>query len=247
MALIKSPRDLSNIRIAGKKLAGVLSAAREYVKPGLTTAELDAFIAEKISAIDAIPSFLGYEGFPASSCLSVNDQVVHGIPGPYVLKEGDSIGIDAGLWFEGVCVDSAITVEVGKVSSDVEKLLRLTKQALNEGIKAAKPFRRVGAISQAIQAVAEANNLGIVRSLTGHGVGHHVHEAPEVPNFGRASDGMLLKPGMVLAIEPMLTLGGADVLTEIDGWGVVTADRSVAAHFEHTVIITNRSVEIVTA
>lgn len=246
MALIKTPNDLALIRVAGQKLATILENAEAHVQVGMTTAELNSYIQQLITEADAKPSFLGYDGFPASSCTSVNDQVVHGIPGPYHLKEGDLLGIDVGIWYKNVCVDGAVTCVIGKISEIQKEFMEITQEALKAGIKAAKPFRRVGAISHAIEQVALTHGLGIVRALTGHGVGHQVHESPEIPNYGKPSDGILLKPGMVLAIEPMFTLGKSEVLTEIDGWGIVTADKSLACHFEHTVIITNTGAEVVT-
>lgn len=246
MSLIKSPQDLAAIRVAGRKLASILAMAKKKVTIGMTTDELDQYITECITKEGVKSSFMSYEGYPKASCLSVNEQVVHGIPGPRVLKEGDVVGIDVGIWYQNVCVDGAVSVSLGEPDAEVKRLLEYTEKALEAGIKAAKPYRRVGSISQAIQEVAEEQGFGIVRSLTGHGVGHQVHEAPEVPNTGRIGDGILLKPGMVLAIEPMFTLGEGDVFTEVDGWGVVTADKSISAHFEHTVIITNKGAEIVT-
>jgi methionyl aminopeptidase len=246
MSLIKSPADISLLRIAGKKLGGVLRLGEDTAREGLTLLELDAILHEQIRLEGCKPSFLGFEGFPNASCLSVNHQVVHGIPNDYVLQEGDILGIDLGLWYEGVCVDAARTVAIGTVSHEAADLLAHTQEALKAGIQAAKPFRRVGAISQAVQERAEKYGHGIVRSLTGHGVGHKVHEDPEVPNYGRSSDGILLRPGMVLAIEPMLTTGGGEIVTEDDGWTVSTADGSLSAQFEHTVVITQRGHEILT-
>lgn len=246
MSLRKSPRDLELIRVAGRYLAEVLAEASEHAKPGLELLELDVLIAKAIAARNSTPSFLGFHGFPNSACLSLNEQVVHGIPDTRQLKAGDVLGIDVGLWYEGVCVDSAVTVGIGAIGAEAKRLLEVTTAALEAGIAQIKPGRRVGSVSYAIQQVAESENLGIVRSLTGHGVGHAVWEAPEVPNFGRPGDGALLHAGMVLAIEPMLTLGGGDVLTQIDGWGIITADGSLAAQMEHTVIVTERGTEIVT-
>ena len=246
MSLIKSPDDQALIRKAGHYLAEVLEAARPLAIPGAVLLDIDKSIHDHIVRLGCRPSFLGFDGFPKSSCLSVNEQVVHGIPSDRVLKEGDILGIDVGLWYGQVCVDAAITVPVGKVAPETARLLAVTQEALKAGIAAIKPFRRVGSISAAVQAVAERENLGIVRALTGHGVGHHVHESPEVPNIGRIGDGALLRPGMVLAIEPMLTLGGGDVETEVDGWGIITADKSLSAQFEHTVIITQKGAEVVT-
>lgn len=246
MALIKSKSDIEILREAGKKLARVLKVASQAAKAGVRLIDLDRIIHQAILAENATPSFLGFDGFPNASCLSLNQQVVHGIPDERILQTGDLLGIDVGLWYAKLCVDAAVTVGIGEVSKEADRLLEVTQVALAAGIAAAKPFRRVGAISASVQAVAETSNLGIVRALTGHGVGHQVHEAPEVPNLGRSSDGMLLKPGMVLAIEPMLTLGSGEVSTQVDGWGVVTADGSLAAQFEHTVLITNHGPEILT-
>ena len=244
--LRKSPQDLAKIRIAGTHLREVIARACTVAKPGMTLLELDASIAADIRSRNCTPSFLGFQGFPNSACLSVNEQVVHGIPTDRVLVEGDVLGIDVGLWYEGICVDSASTVAIGSVSQEALDLLTRTQEALKAGIRAVKPGRRVGSISAAVQNVAEGYGLGIVRALTGHGVGHAIWERPEIPNYGRVGDGMLLQAGMVLAIEPMLTTGGGEVLTQIDGWGIVTADGSLAAQFEYTVIVTRTGAEIVT-
>jgi methionyl aminopeptidase len=246
MSLIKSNQDQQLLRQAGQKLAEVVRFAKKEAVAGVRLIDLDRKIQAELTRLGTKSSFLGFEGFPNASCLSLNDQVVHGIPDDRILKEGDILGIDCGLWLDHVCTDHAITVPIGKVSPEAERLLHVTQAAMMAGIKAAKPFRRVGSISAAIQAVAEEAGLGIVRALTGHGVGHHVHEAPSIPNIGRVGDGALLRPGMVLAIEPMLTLGSGDVETEIDGWGIVTADHSLSAQFEHTVIITTQGAEIIT-
>ena len=246
MSLIKTPQEIATLRIAGKYLGEVLAAAELKAQPGVTLIELDDSILAHIRELGCKPSFLGYEDFPNASCLSVNDEVVHGIPSSYALKEGDIIGIDVGLWYKGLCVDSAITVPIGVVSDQIQLLLATTNEALLKGIKAAKPFQRVGSISHAVQREADAIGLGIVRSLTGHGVGHEVHEEPSVPNTGKPSDGILLRPGMVLAVEPMFTLGDGAVTTDIDGWTIRTSDRSLSAQFEHTIVITSRGAEILT-
>lgn len=247
MPLIKSTQDIQNLRQAGKKLARVLQKAGKAAKAGVVLLDLEKYIREEIKAEASTPSFLGFEGYPAASCLSLNEQVVHGIPDERILKSGDILGIDIGLWFKGVCVDAAITVGIGGIALEAKALLVHTEESLAAGIKAAKPYHRVGAISQAIQLTAEKYEHGIVRTLTGHGVGHQVHEDPEIPNFGHSSDGILLRPGMVLAIEPMLTNGGGEVMTEIDGWGIVTADKSLSAQFEHTILITGKKAEILTS
>lgn len=246
MALIKSSQDIALLRIAGQKLAAVLTKAAVKAKPGLSLIELDTYIAQEIKKEEARPAFLGFEGFPNVSCLSLNSEVVHGIPDERTLAEGDILGIDVGLWYKHVCTDAAVTIPIGDVPEKTQMLLRQTLLALKAGIRAAKPFRRVGSISFSIQQVAEEEHLGIVRALTGHGVGHHLHESPSIPNFGRTEDGMLLRPGMVLAIEPMLTLGSGDVYTSVDGWSVLTADHSLAAQYEYTVLITERGAEILT-
>jgi methionyl aminopeptidase len=246
MALIKSAAEISTLRKAGALLASVLTHARNQCHAGVTGIQLDGLIEHHIRDNAATPSFLGFEGYPNASCISVNNTVVHGIPTDYQFKQGDIIGIDVGLWLDGLCVDAAVTVPVGDVSSEATKLLTGTLEALEAGIAAIKPYQRVGRISSAVQSVAERENLGIVRALTGHGVGHAVHEAPEIPNCGHTSDGIILKPGMVLAIEPMFTLGRGEVLTEVDGWGIITADNTLSAHFEHTVLVTSKGSEVLT-
>ncbi len=249
MSLIKSAADQQRMRKAGHLLAAVLDAAVETAVPGVVLRELDLFIAKCINEGGAKPSFLGHEGYPASSCLSVNDAVVHGIPDGYVLKEGDILGIDAGLWLDGVCSDSAITVAIGNpaaLSEDQQKLLTTTFSALKKGVAQVKPFRRVGVISSTVQAVAESEDLGIVRGLTGHGVGHAVWEDPEVPNHGLPGSGAILRPGMCIAIEPMFTLGSGTTVTDIDGWTVRSAEGLAAAQYEYTVLITERGVENLT-
>ena len=246
MSLIKSSQDIVLLRKAGQKLANVLSKAAVYAQPGVSLIELDRFIAKEIAKEGAKPAFLGFEGFPNVSTLSLNSEVVHGIPDERTLSEGDIIGIDSGLWLGHVCVDAALTVPIGKIPEKTVKLLDTTLAALKAGVKAAKAFRRVGNISYTVQQFAENEHLGIVRALTGHGVGHHLHESPAIPNYGRADDGILLRPGMVLAIEPMFTLGSGDVYTSVDGWTVLTADHSLAAQYEYTVVITERGAEILT-
>jgi len=246
MSLIKSPQELATLRVGGKILGEVIAAAAAMVAPGVNVLDIDEKIHKDILAAGAKPSFLGYDGFPNASCISINDEVVHGIPRDRLLKDGDVIGIDVGLWYKGLCTDSATTVAVGNVSPEVKRLLSITQKALTAGIKAVKPFQRVGTISYAVQRVADEAELGIIRSLTGHGVGHEVHEDPSVPNYGRPTDGIMLRPGMVLAIEPMFSLGSGSIVTDIDGWTIRTQDGSFSAQFEHTIIITSRGAEIIT-
>lgn len=246
MTLIKSPTQLNNIREAGQKLAQVLVDIKAHLKPGVTTLTLDQHIGDLIAKQGATPSFLHYEGYPYASCISVNEQVIHTFPSTYRLKKGDIVTIDVGLWYKRVCVDAARTFGVATISDTKKLLLNATQKALNAGIAQAQVGQRIGAISSSIQAVAKINNLGIVRSYTGHGVGTAVHEDPSVPNIGVKSDGPLIRASMVLAIEPMFTLGSGDVYTANDGWTVITVDKSWAAQFEDTVIVTPEGPEIVT-
>lgn len=247
MSLIKTPQEIAILRKAGKYLGSTLAMAASIVKPGLNLLDLEKAIAKQIESFNCTPSFLGYEDYPNVSCLSVNDVLVHSIPKDYQLKSGDILGIDVGLWYENLCVDSAITIPVGKISDEAERLLQLTDKALEIGIKAAKPGNRIGAISAAVQTVADQAGFGIVRTLTGHGVGHAVHEEPAIPNYGSSADGILIRPGMVLAIEPMFTLGSGSVVTDVDGWTIRTQDGSLSAQSEHTIVITNRGADILTS
>lgn len=247
MALIKTGQEIDILRQAGSKLASILREAKKQAIPGVSLNQLDKSIHQQILKKEAQPSFLGFEGYPKATCLSLNQQVVHAIPDDRQLKEGDLLGIDVGLCYLGLYVDGAITVGVGIISQEAKRLLKYTALALARGIMVIRPGVRVGEISQAIQVVAESHRLGIVRALTGHGVGHQVHEDPIIPNLGRKTDGIILKSGMVLAIEPMFTAGQGEVLTEVDGWGIITADNSLAAQFEHTVVITPKGAEVLTA
>lgn len=246
MALVKKPKQLKLIEKAGQKLAEVFEYITPKVKAGTSTLEIESLVKEKIIKLGCKPSFYKYEGYPYASCISVNEQVIHAFPSTYVLKKGDIITIDVGLWYERACSDAARTFIIEPATKQLKMLKKATDEALEAGIAQAKAGNRVGAISAAIQAVAERYNLGIVRSYTGHGVGLAVHEEPAIPNIGVKSDGPILKPGMVLAIEPMFTLGSGDVSTQSDGWTVVTADSSMAAQSEDTVIITEQEPKIVT-
>jgi len=239
MALIKTKKQLTEIKTAGKILSAVFDTVAPAVKQGASLIELDNIIHQTITSNQCRPSFLNYEGFPKSSCISVNDQVIHSIPDEYQLNDGDILTIDIGLWYNKVCVDSARTYSVGKIDEKARNLIKYTAEALEKGISQAVSGNHIGAISDAIERVAKKHHFGIVRNYTGHGVGLAVHEEPSVPNIGKITDGIVLKPGMVLAIEPMFTLGGGEVLTMPNGWTVVTADGSLAAQFEHTIIVTN--------
>lgn len=252
MSAIKSKEDIQRIREGGRRLARVMDALESMVTPGVTTKEIDTLAEKLIREGGDEPAFLGYQPggatfpYPATVCTSVNDQVVHGIPGERVLVEGDIIGLDIGLAHEGLIVDMARTIPVGKISPEVAKLLVITQGALKAGIAAASPGGRVGDISAAIEAYGSRENYGIVRELGGHGVGHAVHELPFVPNYGKAGTGPLLKENMVLALEPMFNLGGDGVMLERDGYTYATQDGLPSAHFEHTIVITKKGADIVT-
>jgi len=238
MIVIKTAEEIEGIRRACRVVAGALEVAEKLAIPGVTTKEIDTKIERFIRDSGGVPAFLGYQGFPGSSCVSVNDEVVHGIPSEgRSLENGDVVGIDIGVKLDGYFGDSARTFAVGEVEPTVAKLLEVTQRSLEAGIRAARPGNRVGHISAAVQEVADEGGMSIVRTLVGHGVGKALHEEPAVPNFGTVDEGARLEPGMVLAIEPMLNLGTAEVRTLRDGWTIVTADGKVSAHFEHTVAI----------
>lgn len=252
MAKIKNTEEIKLLRESGKRLAHVLRETAKAVAPGVTTGELNALAERLIAEGGDTAPFKGYTPygaeypFPGAICISVNDEIVHGIPGDRVLKEGDVVGLDCGLAHHGLITDSAVSVPVGEVDEEVRILLEKTKEALMAGIRAATCGNRIGDISAAIEAVAKKMNYGNVKELGGHGVGHAVHEEPYVPNWGKAGTGPILKPGMVLALEPMFTLGGSDIMLMPDGYTVVTEDGSYAAHFEHTIVITEGAAEIIT-
>ncbi len=247
MVTIKSSREVARMRQAGSIVAEVLALMRERVGPGVTTGELDRLARERIAARGGRPSFLGYEGYPASICTSVNEEIVHGIPGRRVLQSGDIVSIDVGVEYEGYHADAAVTLPVGEVSDEARRLIEATEGAFFAGVKQAVPGKRIGDISAAIQAYAEERGYELVREYTGHGIGREMHEAPQVPNVGRPNTGLPLRPGMTLAIEPMLTAGSAATRVLSDQWTVVTAQGVLAAHYEHTVLITEDGPELLTA
>ncbi|MBP5618602.1 MAG: type I methionyl aminopeptidase [Clostridia bacterium] len=238
MIVLKTTRELQIMREACRISAGALSVAGKAVEPGVTTAEIDKIAYDYIRSQGAEPNFLHYNGYPATACISINDEVIHGIPGKRVLKAGDIVSIDLGAKFEGYNGDNAATFACGDVSAQAKRLMDTTRESLYEGIRAAVYGGRIGDISHAVQAYVEARGYSVVREYVGHGVGASLHEAPEVPNFGRPGHGIRLVPGMTLAIEPMVNLGRPDVRVLGDGWTVKTADGSLSAHFEHTVAIT---------
>lgn len=234
------------MRRAGRIVAQTLDLIGRHIEPGIATAQLDLLAEDFILSRGAIPAFKNYHGFPSSVCISIDDEVVHGIPGDRRLKEGEIVSVDVGAIVDGFYGDGAKTFPVGKISTEKKRLLELTQKCLEAGIAQARPGNRLGAISAAVQEVAETNGLGVVRQLVGHGIGRQMHEEPQVPNFGSPAEGPVLKAGMVLAIEPMINAGSYDVKTMPDGWTVVTADGQPSAHFEHTVAITEGEPDILT-
>ena len=251
MILRKSPAEVELMARAGAIVARANMAVRDALRPGMTTAELDRIAEDVIVGEGAIPSFKGYHGFPATLCTSRNHEIVHGIPSPdTVLEEGDLISVDCGAIWQGFHGDSAMSLIVGgeeAASDEVRELLAVTRDALFSGIRAATPGSRLGDIGAAVQAHADARGYGLVREYVGHGIGRALHEAPSVPNYGRAGKGLKLSEGLVIAIEPMFNLGTAETMTLDDDWTVVTADGSVSAHWEHTVAITADGPRVLTA
>ena len=246
MITLKSKREIELLKEAGHIVYLTHQYLRPHIKAGIKTKELDRLAEEFIRSKGATPSFKGYEGFPSTLCISINDEVVHGFPSDRVLQDGDIISIDIGACYKGYHGDSAWTYTVGEVSDDAKYLLEHTEKALYEGIKQAKVGNRIGDISYAVEKYATEHNLGVVKELVGHGVGTSVHEAPDVPNYGTKGTGPKIRDGMVIAIEPMLTLGRPDIYIEDNDWTVKTVDSSLSAHFEHTIAITNEGVIILT-
>ncbi len=246
MIIIKSQRELELMRKAGKITALALEEIAKHIKPGITTLELNKIAEEFILSHNAIPTFKGYQGFPAAICTSVNEEVVHGIPGLKTLKDGDIISVDVGAEFEGYNGDAARTFPVGNVKSDAMHLIEVTKQSFFEGIVYAKPGYRLSDISNAVQRYVESYNFSVVRDYVGHGIGQKMHEDPQIPNFGPPGKGPRLRRGMTLAIEPMVNMGGYEVYTLENNWTVVTKDGSLSAHYENTIAITDGEPEILT-
>jgi len=247
MIICKTPEEIEVMREAGRIVALTHQELKKHIAPGITTIELDAIAENFIRQHDAIPSFKGYNGFRGSVCASVNEELVHGIPGERKLNEGDIISLDIGAKFGGYHGDSAWTYGVGKISLENQELLDVTEQSLYKGLAEAKPGERLSNISHAIQQYAESRNFSIVREYVGHGVGKDLHEDPQVPHYGPPNKGPRLRPGMVLAVEPMVNAGMRYVKTLTDNWTVVTVDGKMCAHFEHTIAITETGYEILTA
>lgn len=244
MITIKSAEEIGKMRKAGALLHEVLDQLRNMIEPGVTTAHLDHEAERLIRGAGAIPSFKGYEGFPASICASVNDEVVHGFPTNKPLKEGSIVSIDCGLILDGWQSDSAFTAPVGKIDEEIARLIRVTEECFWLGAKQVREGNRLGDISHAVQEHAEKNGYGVIRDLCGHGIGREMHEDPNVPNFGPAGRGVRLKPGMVIAIEPMIARGRWPIYVDDNGWTVITRDHSWCSHYEHTVAVTTGEPEI---
>jgi len=243
----KSTEEIELMARAGVVVADVLALLGERARPGASTADLDALADEFIRSHGGVPTFKGYRGYPAAICTSPNDMVVHGIPGPYTLEEGDILSVDVGVTLDGFVADSAYTFAIGEISADAERLVEGCKSALAAGIEQCRAGNRLSDISHAVETATEANGFSVVRSLVGHGVGRSMHEEPQIPNYGAPGRGPLLSPGMTFAIEPMITAGGPDVVVQDDDWSISTADGSLSAHFEHTVAIMEEGPRILTA
>ncbi len=243
---IKSPQELDSMRRAGAIVGAVIDLLKAAVAPGMTTLDLDKIAYKEITRQGAKPTFKGYQGFPASICTSVNEEIVHGIPGKRVLLEGDIVKVDVGATIEGFIGDAAVSLPVGEVTPEATALMKHTRISLEEGIKAAQPGGRVGDIGAAVQAYGESRGYGVVREFVGHGVGRFLHEDPQVPNYGQAGMGPLLRVGMCIAIEPMFNLGDWHTKILEDEWTVITADGKLSAHFEHSIAITEDGPEILT-
>ena len=246
MISIKTPEEIQLMRIAGEIVGNTHNYLKQFIKPGMTTENLDKLAEEFILNSDATPSFKGLYGFPSACCISVNEEVVHGIPGKRRLKEGDIVSIDIGACYQGYHGDSAWSYAVGKISPAKERLLIDTEASLMKGLSVIKDGAHVGDIGSAVEHYAKDHRLGVVKELVGHGVGKEVHQEPDVPNFGQKGTGPVLKAGMVIAVEPMLNLGTADVCILEDDWTIVTADEKPSAHFEHTVLVLEDGYEILT-
>ena len=244
--IIKSDDEIAVMRQAGRILAEVLQILVAEVRPGLIISKLDRIVKEEYERRDVVPTFLGYLGYPAHVCVSVNDEIVHGIPSDRVLQEGDLVSIDLGVTYEGFVADSALTVGVGRISPEAQQLMEVTYQSLREGIQATRSGARLGEISHAIQSCAESDGYSVVREYVGHGVGREMHEEPQVPNYGPRDRGLILRKGMVLALEPMVNMGDWRTKKHDDQWTVSTLDGSLSAHFEHTVAITDGDPEVLT-
>lgn len=246
MIYLKTAEEIEKMRLAGDLVGRTLGECAKWVKPGVTTLKIDTIAREFILDNGGKPSCLGYHGFPGTLCIEVNETVVHGFPSNYTLREGDIIGLDCVAELNGYCGDSCYTFAVGEIAEKTAALLRTTKESLYKGIEAARAGKRIGDIANAVQTYCEHRGYSVVREMCGHGIGKSMHEDPEVPNYGRRGVGPLLKPGMVIAIEPMINLGSKNIVISEDGWQCRTKDRKPSAHYEHTIAITDAEPDILT-
>jgi methionyl aminopeptidase len=246
MIILKSQEEIEKITMACRIVGRTLAFLKDKIKPGLKTLQLDRFAADYIRDNDAIPAFKGYRGYPANICASVNNEVIHGIPSDRVLNEGDILGVDLGVYKDGFYGDAAYTFPVGEINGEAQRLLKVTEEALYKGIKKARLGNRVTDISCSIQKHVEANGYTVVRAFVGHGIGRDLHEDPQIPNFGPPNRGPRLQSGMTMAIEPMVNVGGHEVIILDDGWTAVTMDGKLSAHFEHTILVTADEPKILT-
>jgi methionyl aminopeptidase len=247
MIIRKSPDELERMARAGRIVADTLALVGEHARAGVTTAELDELAEEFIAGQGGYPTFKGYRGYPAATCISPNSMIVHGIPGPHELADGDILSVDVGVTLDGFVADSAYTFPIGEISDEAERLLEAGQAALAAGIEQCRPGNRLSDISHAVQQVTELAGFSVVRSLVGHGVGRSMHEDPQIPNYGQPGRGPVLAEGMTFAIEPMINAGGPDIVVHDDEWSISTADGSLSAHFEHTVAVTATDPRILTA
>lgn len=243
---LKSPKEIEALRLSGKMAAQLLNAVCDAAKAGMTTADLDRVAGAWIKDHGAKPAFLNYRGFPAHICISVNEEVVHGIPGPRKIKDGDIVSIDVGLFYDGWCGDTARTISIGKVPKETQRLMKVSEESLNNSIRMAQAGKRIGDVSHAMQEVAEAAGYNVVRNYGGHGIGRALHEDPHVPCLGRPGTGIRIVPGMVLALEVMVNAGTHEVIHKPDGWTVLTEDGAPSAHYEHMVAVTEKGTELLT-
>lgn len=246
MINLKSSQEMEMMSLAGQILKGIIQRLKTFIVADRTTKQIDGYALDLITRENATAAFKGYNGFPANVCISINEEVVHGIPSEKKIKYGDIVSLDIGIAYNGFFADSAFTLPVGKIKPSLRKLIRVTQECLTRGIKQARPGKYLGDISYSIQNYVESNGFSVVRQFVGHGIGLDLHEEPEIPNFGKQQEGTVLKAGMVLAIEPMVNMGGWEVETSSDGWTVITKDRLPSAHFEHTVAVTEQGPKILT-
>jgi len=242
---LKTPREIASMRAASRAVAQTLGLLKKIVRPGVSTAELDRFAERKLRELGAVPAFLGYRGYPATLCVSINEEIVHGIPSEKrIVREGDIVSLDLGAVCEGFYGDAALTAAAGNISGQARRLMEVTELSLARALAEIKPGARIGDVSNAVERCAAENGMSVVREFTGHGIGRKLHEEPSIPNFGRRGAGTVLKAGMTLAVEPMLCFGRPEILIKNDGWTAVSADGSLAAHYEHTVAVTEDGFEI---